>query len=623
MSLLDLFHTIREKITKKNLIFKSKVLSQIETILDRLIFRIQNRHDKRLAKHLHAEKSLSIAHFRYIGLVLSPKEKKIISVLICCAFIAFVVVCFNFYRANTILVAVPGGNFVEGIVGYPKDINPLLTGLNRADQAISSIIFSSLFKYNNNLQLVPDLARDYNLKSDNKTYVIRLKQNIKWHDGEPFTAKDVFFTVNYIQNQTVNLPLYLTLKNVNIALIDDFTIEVTIPEPFTAFIENLTFGILPEHILKDVTPANLSRSEFNQKPVGLGPFKFKSLTKDTKSGVIQSYTLTRNEEYYDKQPYLQTVFFKFYADIDEAFNELKNDSINGLVVSPYLDIAKDIKQGRLLSHNLIMPKYTAIFYNSVNAKVLSDQMVRKSLAMSIDRKKIIDQILNSYGMLISGPVVLQDYLLEDNKDTLYNQKVATDLLVRSGWYKENEIFKRKNKDGSVESLSVVLTTVEHEENMRVATLVKKDWERFGAIVTLKLVPSDSIYQDVIEPRAYEALLYAEQIGSDPNPYPFWHSSQRKSPGLNLSLFNNSQADKLLEESRVENNVSLRQAKYIKFQEIITKEQPATFLYLSAYQYVVNKNINNIKTNKVIDLSGRFANINEWYINTKRVWAINN
>ncbi len=619
MSLSDLFSIIREKIVKKKLVLRSIFQSKIKAVTAKLIFKIQNRHDKKLIKRWCTPEALSLTRLKYLGLVLSRKEKITITVLVCCIFGATTVLLFNVYLANTIIVGISGGNFTEGIVGYPQNINPLFANLNRADQSISSLIFSSLFKYDDNLKLIPDLVDNYKLSNDNKTYVIHLKKNIKWHDGKPFTSQDVVFTIEYTQNQSINLPLYLTLKNVNVKLVDDFTVELNISEPLAVFIEHLTFGILPAHILKDINVNNLSRSEFNQKPVGLGPFKFKNLVTDKKSGTIQSYTLTRNEEYYDKKPYLQTISFKFYLDNEEAFSELKNNNIDGLILSPHLDIVQDIKHNnRLLSYNLTIPKYTAVFYNSLNSKILADKTVRKSLAMAIDRKKIIDQVLNGHGLLVDGPIILQDYLSSVTKDVTYNPKLAENLLIKSGWYKDGLVFKKKNSDKSVNSLNIVLTTVEHEENLRVATLIKKDWEQLGVAVDLKPVPVSEIYQNIITPRTYESFLYAEQLGSDPNPYPFWHSSQRKSPGLNLSLFSNSNVDKLLEENRTERNILARQEKYIKFQELVKEEQPAIFLYVPVYQYLVTKNIYNLKINKGIDLSGRFINISEWYTKTKRV-----
>ena len=131
------------------------------------------------------------------------------------------------------------------------------------------------------------------------------------------------------------------------------------------------------------------------------------------------------------------------------------------------------------------------------------------------------------------------------------------------------------------------------------------------------VKSKAEIKKVIEEKSYEVLLYGEIIGFDPDPYPFWHSSQNKVSGLNLSGFNNEEADKLLEEARVTTDKIIREEKYKKFQEILTKEKPAIFLYQPLYSYTVDKNIKGVKIDKVVSPADRFSNVEDWYVKTKK------
>ncbi|MFA5355333.1 MAG: ABC transporter substrate-binding protein [Candidatus Paceibacterota bacterium] len=172
------------------------------------------------------------------------------------------------------------------------------------------------------------------------------------------------------------------------------------------------------------------------------------------------------------------------------------------------------------------------------------------------------------------------------------------------------------------TLSFTLVTGEQENLVNVALELQKQWKEIGVNLDIKTYELSSLEQDVIKPRDYEMLLFGEVLGATPDPYPFWHSSQAEDPGLNLSQYNNKNADKLLEGNRQSLDPEERKSKLEQFQEILLADAPAVFLYSPKYIYLVSENIRGINNKIIADSSKRFSGIEKWYTKTKRVWDWN-
>lgn len=172
------------------------------------------------------------------------------------------------------------------------------------------------------------------------------------------------------------------------------------------------------------------------------------------------------------------------------------------------------------------------------------------------------------------------------------------------------------------TLSVELTTVDQPENIKSAELLQKFWRAIGVDVSITIVESGRIARDVIKPRSYQALLFGIIVGSDPDPYPFWHSSQIEDPGLNLSLYANRKVDELLEDARIATDASEVQDAYRQFQDTLIEDVPAIFLYNPTYTYAADQKIKGIDVSRIIVPADRFNNIEEWYIRTRRSYQPN-
>jgi peptide/nickel transport system substrate-binding protein len=152
-------------------------------------------------------------------------------------------------------------------------------------------------------------------------------------------------------------------------------------------------------------------------------------------------------------------------------------------------------------------------------------------------------------------------------------------------------------------------------------MIKKSWEELGAKVTVKVYEFGDLSQNIIKTRKYDALLFGEIINKDLDLYAFWHSSQRNSPGLNVSMYVNSKADKILEDARTSFDEKARDTLYKSFEEIIKDDVPAIFLYSPEYLYMMSKEIKGYDMKTISSPSDRFSNIDKWYIKTDKVWEI--
>jgi len=243
--------------------------------------------------------------------------------------------------------------------------------------------------------------------------------------------------------------------------------------------------------------------------------------------------------------------------------------------------------------------------------------------LSINKEEIIQEALSGEGEIINGPI-LPGYIgyNPEIKKYQFDLEAAKKELEDAGWVypqtAEGEPPAQVRVKGEAE-LAFAISTIDQQEYLKTVEIIKEAWQTIGVRVETKIYSTKDIQKKVIKPRAYEALLFGEIIGTDPDPYPFWHSSQSRDPGLNLAVFYNKDIDQLLEEARKTNDEEQRRMKYLHFQNILADEIPAIFLYNSIYTYGLNNKIKGREGKYITVPSNRFSGIENWYINTKRVW----
>ena len=518
------------------------------------------------------------------------------------------------YMASTYAIPETGGEYTEGIVAQPRYINPILSQTSEADAALTELVYSGLFGYDASGKLILRLAAEYSVSEDGKVYTVSLRTGIKWHDGQELTADDVLYTIRTLQDPVYKSPLRSNWLAVDVASLDRYTVTFTLKKPYFRFLDNLTVGILPKHIWENIEPENFLLADYNLAPIGSGPYNFADSKKDS-SGNMLSYELRAFDDYFEGVPYITNVSFHFYPDeakLIDAYNRKEVLGINS-IKSESLSTLKERKSTRL--YEIAIPRIFAVFFNITKNAALAYSEVREALNYATDREAIVRDVLSNKGQVAYGALLP---FMAGYSSTVthpyFDVEKANALLENKGWQRGNDGIRAKN--GTL--LEFDITTPDWAELVKTADILKTQWEQVGARVHVNMLRAADLQRDVIRPREYQALLFGEAAMLDSDPYSFWHSSQKHDPGLNLALFDNKEADDILASLREELNVEKQQEKYTAFQEIITKENPAVFLYTPSYVYVVNSVVKGIDVKNINGTAFRLSNIKNWYIKTERV-----
>ena len=510
-----------------------------------------------------------------------------------------------------------GGSYTEGIIGSSRYFNPLLSQTNDADRDLTQVIFSGLLKYDGQGNLLPDLAERYEITDSGKTYTFYLRKNIFWQDGKPLNADDIIFTVQIIQNADFKSPLWSALVGVQTEKVDDYALRFHLTNSFPAFLYVLTFGVLPKHLWQNVSAADFALNEKNLKPIGSGPYIFKKLTKNS-DGLIQSVELQANRNYYLGGPFINQLIFKFYPDEQSAIAAWRKGEIEGIsYVSAQNGSVFDSQPEATAVYDIALPRYFALFINQTENKTLADKNVRLALAYAINKKELIDKVLYGFAQPINSPILpgMLGYSA-DAKSYDFDQEKAKNILQAAGWIDKNGDGIRE-KDGKNLEFSLVTST--WSELTQTADLLKDELAAIGVKVDVESKDASTLQQENIKPRQYQTLLFGEILNIDPDPFYFWHSSQMKDPGLNLSLYDNAQVDAILQDARHDSDPASRAKKYQQFSQIIAGDLAAIFLYSPHYLYPLASDVKGVDLQFLALPSNRFSQIEKWYIETKRVW----
>lgn len=560
----------------------------------------------------------SLNQLKRLPKFLSAGEKKIIKRASVVLVLAVLLLIVNFYWNHTSLTPKSGGNYTEGLVGAPQYINPVFSWANDVDRDLIALVFNGLVKQTNSGEYVGDLAENFEVNKERTEYTFFLRKNIKWHDGEEFTADDVVFTAGAIVDPDWRSPLIGQLTGVRVEKIDDYTVQFTFKESLANALSIMSFGVLPEHLWSSVSGSSASLNELNKKPIGTGPFVFDALSKD-KKGNILSMTLVKNNDYYLQRPFLDKLVFKFYGDVDSVANALANKNIQGIGTISIIN--KDVqatvaKNKDLVFYSLSLPQYVGVFFNGKTNEVLKNQQVRQALAYAIDKNAILQASVGDKGVVIDGPV-LPGYLGYSNEVKKYNYDpaAASELLDKAGWKRSSDGFRKKGET----VLSIKLTTNDSPEYQSAAQNIKDSWQRLGVKVDLVTVNKSRLKQDVIDTRAYEALLFSV-ISNSSDLTTAWHSRYMSERGSALSVLPNRDIDTLLDEARVATDNEAIVRAYTSLQNLFADTVPAIFLYNPIRLYPVSDSIKGLTTKRVSMPADRFIDVQDWYVKTKRKFS---
>ena len=522
------------------------------------------------------------------------------------------------YVRHTTPIPAYGGTYSEGLVGGPRYINPV-AAQTQTDKDLVKLVYSGLYKYDGNGKLVPDLAEsDIQFGDGTKVYVVKMKPNLKWQDGQSVTADDVVFTIQLLQNPDYKSPVRKLWQNITVEKVDDLTVKFTNTDVSSPFVTNLTLGILPKHIWSNISADGFYIAKQNLEPVGSGPYFVKEISK-TVNGDVKSLSMESFSNYQAGKPFIDNLNFKFYGSNDEAFaafHAKETDSFGYVPFDPKV-FADENKRG-INTVQVPLYQYQALFFNmGTNSKVFGDAAVRQALAAAFDRSSFINDVYGSEAKPLTTPVMPGQIGFNQGAQDVYafNQQLAEQALDSAGWPKDPQSGLR-SKNGV--PLKFTITTSDFIMNVKSAENLQSQWREIGADVSVNVVPTSDLINS-IRSRNYETLLFSENTGYDPDPFAFWHSSQVQNPGLNLAQYRNNVADQLITAARSTFDNNSRNQKYFDLSNLFLQDSPAIILVQNTFVYEMRGDVHGMNIQYMASPQDRFNTINQWYLATRRIF----
>lgn len=509
---------------------------------------------------------------------------------------------------------------VEAVVGEPRLINPILAR-HEVDRDLVALIFNGLTKVNERLQIVPDLAQRWWVSSDGRVYTFDLRRDVVWHDGAPFNADDVLFTIRAIQERYFQGSAHLAnlWRTVQVEKLDRYTVRFSLKEPFAPFLDYTTIGILPAHLLADVPAVLLPQQAFNLRPVGTGLFQVSEVHLD------QGYlVLKANPSHFGPAPRMEQVEFQFYPDLASILAAYDEGAVTGFGGLLPQELEAVRQRPSLALYSGPLSGETFIFFNLVNplASFLAEREVRQALLLALDRQRLIDKELGGQGIVAQSVVLPNTWAYHsDLPHYAYNPKLARSLLEEAGWcgLSDAEVSPLADKDRvrrreGVELAFSLMVDGANTTHVRLGEEIARQWAEIGVRVHVE----PGLSQERLQLGRYMAALVEwRELPPDPDPYPIWHSTQVSGRGQNYTGFNNREADELMEEGRRITDTEQRTQLYHRFQEIWVQELPALPLYHPIYNYALDRRIAGVHLGLMMSSSDRFRNICQWYLTPQR------
>lgn len=511
------------------------------------------------------------------------------------------------------LAPAEGGIYAEGMIGSYTNANPIFAN-SEIDSSVSRLIFSGLLTYNDKNQLINDLATSWTVDESGKVYTFNLRDDVKWHDGTPFTAADVVFTINSIQNPDTRSPYFASWQNIKVEAPNDYQVTFALPGVLASFPYSLTIGILPKHKLETVAAADLRGSLFNTiEPIGTGPFKWNGVEVrgDTVSDREQRIALVSNNNYYRGEPKLDEFIIRAFLDEETLMASFEEGRLNAVAGTTTMSLTgPDVEELNIPLTGAVMS-----FFNT-QRPITKDANVRRALTMATDKEEVVHNTGHT-SVLVDAPL-LPEHIGYVSKLAQHKTNIpaATALLDKAGW-KVDPATGMRMKDGKKLSLNMI--TLSNAEYASVANQLQKQWREVGVELNVSSLSQEDL-QAAIESRTYDALIYGIVMGLDPDQFAYWHSSQadaRSQRRLNFSDYKSKVADSALEAGRTRIDPAIRAAKYKPFLTAWREDAPAIALYRPRFIYTTYGNLYHFNSKSLNSPVDRFANVHEWMIRTER------
>jgi peptide/nickel transport system substrate-binding protein len=546
---------------------------------------------------------------------------QILVVLVTLVIVAILLFSTQSPGVGTVIQSEPeqGGVYTEGLVGSLGRLNPLLDWNNQSDRDVNRLLFSGLVRFDEHGLPQADLARSWASTPDGTVYNFAIRDNATWHDGTPVTSDDVIFTIDMLKSDGSLYPQDIKdlWSNIEVTKLSDKELKFTLPEPFVPFLDYLTFGLVPKHILGSTAPDQLATAKFNINPVGTGPYKFDRLLVE--DGQIVGLVLSVFHNFYRSPGFIEQVVFRYYPTSADAMAAYEQGDVFAVSRIGTGVLGKALEEPNLNFYTSRMPQIGLVLLNLNNPEIpfMQDVKVRQALMLGLNRQYLISTFLQGQAIPADGPILPNSWAHYDGIERLdYDPEQAINLLKSEGYVIPAEGGDVRAREGV--SLSLTMLHPDDELHTKIAEKIQSDWAQIGVRVTLQPQPYDRLVLETLAARAYQAALVDLNLSRtpDPDPYPFWHQAEATG-GQNYTQWDNRAASEYLEQARVTADYTLRAKLYRNFQILFAKELPALPLYIPVYSYGVDAQVQGVQISPLYDPSDRFANFTSWYLLTRR------
>lgn len=498
--------------------------------------------------------------------------------------------------------------YTEGVAGEVQRINPLFATENQVDADLSRLIFSGLVKLGPDGTVQADLADLPVISEGGRTYTFTLRDDLVWHDGVLVDSADVLFTINLILDEsfTGQPELVKAWSDVQISAPDSRTITIRTEQPSAPFLTRFaTLGILPEHLLRDVSVATLADDPFNAAPIGTGPYVLESLSSF-------EARLVANDAYHLGRPAIDVIVLRFFPDYPTAQRELQAGTIDGLLIrdEPTIEQLTELGDFEDLEVRMVQrAAHVLLYLNNDQTALFGDERVRRAISLAIDRSILVEDTLLGVAIPSASVIPPGTWAYAAQHDDLEtNLDEARELLLLAGWqpHPTTGILVSRGAE-----FRFTIRTDSDPTRVAIATSIKEQLEPLGIIVNVASTTFAVLRRDFLQERNYEAAVAGWDQGPEPDPYPAWHSSQANELGGNIANYADVVSDRLIQAGRTSLDVSVRLDSYNQFQDVWQEEVPSVILAYPQYAFVYRSSLKTTDFGVLFVPSDRFSEIHRW------------
>ena len=497
-----------------------------------------------------------------------------------------------------------GGAFSEGTLGTVSTLNPLFATTS-SEKALSRLLFATLATNDYSGHPGAGLAESIRSSENGRVWTVKLREGLKWSDGEPSTNEDVIFSVNTIKNPVVKSIYDTSLVGVEASENEEGEVVLTLPQPYADFVAALNFPVLPKHKLENADLKNLVEDSFSTEPVTSGPFRFNAL-QATSGKDERVYYLTANPDYYKGKPNIASFAIHTYPKREDLVAALNLGEVTA--TAELTDNESElVTSAQLLKQNVAENVGVYLFFNT-KSENLSNREMRQAIRQGLDLEAVREVAADTTPLdypLLSTQIELENYPKIPEYDFKAAKTKIAELIGAAG------TADSESGDGSGRPI-LEIATVNTGYAPDVANQVASQLQDLGFQTNISIY--DENQQDFLANRSYDILIYKIGLGADPDLLPYYHSSQAGN-GLNLSNYQNTLTDELILGARNTVDANLRAKKYESFLERWVEDVPAIGLYQANLTYFYNKNAQTFGNNvRLVTAVDRFTDVDEWAVN---------